>query len=209
MRKFSAASRSEFGIFKRLSSPQKIQDFLDDMPINFEPEGITLRSPLATLRANKAHCIEGALLAAAALWYHGERPLILDLRTTKKDFDHVVTLFRKGRNWGALSKTNHAVLRYRDPVYRTVRELALSYFNEYFLDSGEKTLRSYSEPFDLSLLDDEWLISEDDLWDLERALDRSPHRDILEARAYHRLRPAHALEIEAGKLTEWKRKNSN
>lgn len=84
-------------------------------------------------QVNQAHCIEGALLAALALYVRGEKPLLLDLSRQKTDQEHVVALFRKNGYWGALSKTNHAVLRYRDPVYRTVRELALSYFHEYFL----------------------------------------------------------------------------
>lgn len=158
------------------------------------------------MQQNKAHCIEGAMLAAAILWYHGEPPLLMDLKTSKDDSDHVVALFRQDNRWGAISKTNHAVLRYRDPIYATVRELALSYFNEYFLDNGKKTLRSYSMPFRLLEYDDEWLTSEQDLWGIPEDLDESPHFDIIEKNRIKHLRPTDALEIQAGKLVEWEKK---
>ena len=105
------------------------------------------------LRAGKAHCMEGALLAAAILEFHGHKPLLLDLRSTSEDLDHVVALFKQNGYWGAISKTNHVVLRYREPIYGSVRELAMSYFHEYFLDNGKKTLREYSVPVDLGKFD--------------------------------------------------------
>src|SRR3989344_7563100 len=120
----------EILVFKKLRTPQKIQDYLDALPINFEDSGETYRSPRRLLGAKEAHCLEGALFAAAVLAYHGQKPLLLDLRTTPRDEDHVVALFRQNGRWGAISKTNHAVLRYRDPVYKDVRELAMSYFHE-------------------------------------------------------------------------------
>ncbi len=109
----------------------------------------------------KAYCFEGAVLAAAALAYHGRPPLLLDLQTTNDDQDHVLALFKEDGLWGAISKTNNPVLRWRDPVYRSVRELAMSYFHEYFLyKSGEKTLRAYSKAFDLSRFDPkEWVVA--------------------------------------------------
>ena len=203
MQKFPDIHRNEFGIFKKLASPAKIQDFLDALPINFEEQGDTCRSPLAALRENKAHCIEGAMVAAAAFWYHDKKPLLLDLKTTRDDSDHVVALFKENGHWGAVSKTNHAVLRYRDPIYRTVRELALSYFNEYFLDNGKKTLRSFSAPFSLLAFDDEWLISDQNLWGIPEGIDAAPHFQIIKKDAIKRLRPAHPIEIQAGKLVEW------
>ena len=139
----SGLTKEEFAALKKLSTPIKIQNFLDALPMNFEKDGDTHRSPRAVLRAGKAHCIEGAMLAAAALWIQGEPPLILNLsaRMGKGDVDHVIALYKRGGAWGAVSKTNHAVLRFRDPIYRTLRELAASYFNEWFLlPSGEKTL---------------------------------------------------------------------
>ena len=161
MRHFPFLNIPEFKIFKKLDSPAKAQDFLNSLPINFEPEGETCFSPLRSLEAGTAHCFEGAALAAAIFWSHGRAPLLLDLETTLKDESHVVALFKEGRYWGAVSKTNHSVLRFRDPVYKSIRELAMSYFNEYFLDSGEKTLRSYSKkPLDLLEFEDDWLIAD-------------------------------------------------
>lgn len=200
--------KKELAVFRKLDTPQRIQDFLDRLPANFEEHGDTCMSPRRVLRERKAHCIEGALLAAAALWLAGDKPLLLDLRSVHPDFDHVVALFRRNGGWGAISKTNHAVLRYREPVYRTVRELAMSYFHEYFLDDGRKTLRSYSDPFDLSKLKDRsWLTSEKDIWDVATALDDSPHVNILGKGQVRQLRRAHPVEIAAGKLVQWRRRS--
>jgi len=206
MRPFPVALREKFALFKTLTTPRKIQDFIDkDLRMNFEVHRETYRSPLMTLRYGEAHCAEGAMLAAACFWYHGEPPLLLDLKVVenKGDVDHVVTLFKEGGYWGAISKTNHAVLRYRDPIYKTIRELALSYFNEYFLDSGEKTLRSYSMPFDMSRQDDAWLISQKNLWYIINTLDESRHCAIVSGVMVRRLRPADSVEIEAGRITQW------
>jgi hypothetical protein len=206
MRQFPKKLRAEFSVFKNLTTVSKIQDFLDNIPINFEENGDTCRSPRESLLHNKVHCMEGALLAAAALWYHGKKPILLDLKTTDEDESHVVTLFRESDRWGAISKTNHAVLRYRDPIFKTVRELALSYFNEYFLDNGEKTLRSFAGPFSLLPYGDEWLVSKDQLWQIVNEIDEAPHQDILPKKTIPRLRLADQIEIKAGKLTEWKNK---
>jgi len=145
------------------------------------------------------------MLAAAILWYHGTPPLLLDVVTTENDVDHVVTLFKEGNRWGAISKTNHAVLRYRDPIYKDVRELAMSYFNEYFLDNGVKTMRSYSRPFDLRRFGDEWLTSPRNLFNITDALDSSPHTKILTNDQARHLRRADRVERDAGKLVEWKK----
>ncbi|MBI4087076.1 hypothetical protein HY416_03820 [Candidatus Kaiserbacteria bacterium] len=204
MRKFSFPDLAEFQIFKTLTTPAKTQDFLNSFPINFEPEGETCRSPLQTLRHGTAHCFEGAVLAAAIFWYHGRPPFLIDLETGTHDESHVIAPFREGMHWGAVSKTNHAVLRYRDPVYASVRELVMSYFHEYFLDTGEKTLRAYSRnPLNLLEFDDDWLIAEHPLWGVHDNLVAAPHEKI----APHalRLRPADSIEIRAGTLTEWKR----
>lgn len=195
---------SEAAVFARLRTPRKIQDFLETIPVNFETGGDTCISPRRVLREKKAHCMEGALFAAAALWYHGERPLILDLKSAERDVDHVVALFRREEHWGAISKTNHAVLRYREPVYRTIRELALSYFHEYFLDDGVKTMRSYSKPFDLSRFANRgWVTAEEDVLYLPDLLDSSPHISVLTSAMRTGLRRADKIEIEAGKLVEW------
>ena len=205
MQKFPHVAHKEFNVFKKLNSPTKIQNFLDTFGINFEEQGDTCRSPLCAMQEKKSHCVEGALVAAAAFWYHGQKPMLMDLKTTKDDFDHVVALFRQDNRWGAVSKTNHAVLRYRDPIYKTTRELALSYFNEYFLDNGKKTLRSFSSPFSLLGFDDEWLTSTQNLWGITEGLDASPHIDIAGINAMRLLRHADPIEIDAGKLIEWKK----
>ncbi|TSC62108.1 MAG: hypothetical protein G01um101448_472 [Parcubacteria group bacterium Gr01-1014_48] len=205
MRKFPEQKNKEFWVFKRLNSPSKIQDFLNAIPINFGARGDSCQSPLRVLRNNKAQCVEGAMLAAAIFWYHGQKPLLLDLRTTREDDDHVVTLFRYNNRWGAVSKTNHAVLHYRDPIYATIRELVLSYFNEYFLDNGKKTLRSYSAPFSLLNFEDDWLTTDENIWGIPEELDDSKHYDIADKKTIQFLRKADLLEIEAGKIVEWRK----
>lgn len=192
--------------FRRLSTPGKIQDWLDRLPINFETDGFTYRSPRRVWRDRTAHCFEGALVAAAALWLHGEPPLLLDLKTDQADQDHVVALYRRGTYWGAISKTNHATLRFRDPIYRTPRELALSYFHEYFLNqTGRKTLLSYAGPFDLRRFGEGWVTAAEDLDELAEALDRSRHWPLCPAANRKYLRPASRLERRAGELVEWPR----
>ncbi|MEX1064280.1 MAG: hypothetical protein WD898_00840 [Candidatus Paceibacterota bacterium] len=205
---FKDLNKKEINIFRKLNTPKKIQDFLEKLPINFEEKGDTLMSPRCVLRERKAHCIEGAIFAAAVLRFHGKKPILLDLITASYDEDHVVALFKKNGLWGAISKTNHAVLRYREPVYRNVRELAMSYFHEYFVNDGEKTMRGYSEPFNLSRFDkDAWLTSEDDLWHIAEELHDSRHHKILTKSMLSGLRYADPIEREAGKLTHWE-KNS-
>lgn len=193
----------DFRVLRALDRPRKVQDFVNHIPVNKERGRETCTSPLVTLRRNKAHCMEGALLAALALWMHGHRPLILDLKTTTADVDHLVALFRVDGYWGGITKTNHAVLRYREPIYRNVRELGVSYFHEYFMNNGAKTLRQYSEPFDLRKWSGDWMTADDDLWDLERAIDRSPHHELISRKQIAGLRKADKIEIRAGKLTEW------
>ena len=112
---------------ERLSSPQKIQAFLNATPINHELDGETVLSVREVIRQKRAHCIEGAMLAACALWVHGDPPLVVHLDCHESDYPHVIAVFRRHGAWGALSKTNGAPLRYRDPIYRTLRELSLAY----------------------------------------------------------------------------------
>lgn len=204
MRPFFDFTDKELHILSRLSTPQRVQDFLDGIPVNFEEQGETCLSPRQVMVQKTAHCAEGAIFAATALWYHGHLPLLLDLKTVPNDDEHVVALFKQGSYWGAISKTNHAVLRYREPVYKTVRELAMSYFHEYFKNSGQKTLRSYSRPFDLSKIKDRgWLTTRDSLWQITDALDDSPHYRILNQAQIKNLRKASPVEIKAGKIVEW------
>lgn len=197
-------SQSEEKILRKLYSPQKIQDYLDRLPINFEKNGETHYSPRAVLREQKAHCIEGALLAAAALWLHGEPPLLLDLKTKLLDDEHVVALYKRNGYWGAISKTNHAVVRYRDPIYRTVRELALSYFHEYFRDhDGMKTLVSYSRPYDLRKLGDGWVAAED-VWQLDDILNAQAHYPLVPKQNVRMIRTATPFERQVINTREWK-----
>ncbi len=201
-------SPEELEVVRALSTPLKIQDYLDTLPINHEKRGDTCMSPRLVLRKQKAHCIEGAMLAAVALWLRGEKPLLLDLKTLRGDDDHVVALYKRGGCWGAISKTNHATLRFRDPIYKSVRELAASYFHEYFLDStGVKTLRSHSGPFSLKAYGMKWITSEEDLWDIAYALDVSPHYPLFPKGNEQYIRLADSMERKAGILTEWKESN--
>lgn len=199
----------ERAVFAKLNAPAKIQDYLNKMPFNHEHRGETYMSPRRSLAAGTAHCFEGALIAAAALMYHGHKPLLMDLRTTRDDQDHVIALFTENGMWGAISKTNHNILRYRDPIFRDAREVALSYFNEYFMDDGVKTLRAYSSPFDLSKYSaDDWLIAEHELVDLVNDLDDSRHIEIVDKAAIRRLRKADTIERMALVFEEWPKKTS-
>ena len=194
-------------VFDKLRTPQKVQDYLDKLPINFEWKGETYMSPRAVLRAKTAHCMEGAVFAAAVHAYHGHKPLLLDFRTLPSDEDHVVALFRQNGRWGAISKTNHSILRYRDPVYTSVRELAMSFFHEYLLWNGKKSLRAYSKPFDLSKFPPErWVTAKSDLWWLVEALDWSRHFPAVPKKSLRVLRKAYPIELRAMKLVEWKKR---
>lgn len=202
----SGLTKEEYAKLEKLSTPIKIQDYLDALPMNFEKGGDTHRSPRAVLSAQKAHCIESALLAATALWIQGEPPLIMDLsaRMGRGDVDHVIALYKRGGAWGAVSKTNHAVLRFRDPVYRTLRELAVSYFNEWFLPSGEKTLECYSKPLNMEKrFGTDWITKEGDLWEVADALSVMPHYDLVPKGNWRYVRPADAMERTAGSVPEW------
>src|SRR5262249_9776747 len=155
----------------------KAQDFLNGLKFNFEKNGETLKSPLFSFREKNAHCFEGALLGAYIMSLNNFTPYLMHLKATKDDYDHVIVPFKLHGRWGALSKTNHSVLRYRDPVYKNIRELAMSYFHEYFLDSGEKTLRQYSALFNLNNLSKKWIFNKENLWEIDRMLDRIKHYD--------------------------------
>lgn len=197
-------SPTERSVFSKLNTPNKIQGYLDHLPINFEPEGDTLFSPRELLKARRAHCIEGALFAATSLAYHGQPPLLLDFQTIKEDQDHVVTLFKQQGLWGAISKTNHPLLRWRDPVYRSVRELAMSYFHEYILPSGKKSLKTYSRPFDLRRYKPErWVTASESLFWLAEELDDSHHFPIVPKKGRIRLRYASENERQLLTLPEW------
>jgi hypothetical protein len=147
-------------LLKPLVSPIKIQEFLDSIPYNTTERTL---SPLLVMKEKMAHCMDGGLFAAAALRNLGFPPLIIDL-SAENDDDHIIAVFREGNCWGAIAKSNTTVLRFREPVYRSLRELAMSYFDLYYNLNSQKTLRSYSRTIDLSRFDDRrWETTEEDL----------------------------------------------
>jgi hypothetical protein len=197
-------SPQEIKLFKKLNTPAKLQDYLNTLKFNFEQNGETCWSPRFVIKYKAAHCMEGAMLAAAILEFHNYEPLVLDLRSTKpQDDDHVVAVFKQFGCYGAISKTNHGVLRYREPIYKSIRELAISYFHEYFLNSGQKTLREYSELFDLRFFDSlNWRTSDKPLFKIPQHLDKIKHYKILSSAQVKNLRKADKIEIKMGKLIE-------
>lgn len=191
-------TKNETRILQKLSTPIRIQNFLETLDMNFEMQGDTCMSPRRVLATRKAQCMEGAMFAALALRMHGFPPLLVDLEATAKDFDHVVAVFKKYGRWGALSKTNHAVLRYRDPAYTSIRELVMSYFHEYYDDNGKKNLRAYSQPINLARFDNKgWVTASDDIWYIPEYLTRTHHVPILPSDKYIVLRRADQVELDA------------
>jgi hypothetical protein len=170
----------ERAFFKsRLSSPMRVQEFLDEIPYNLEEDGETLRSPRRVIADRTANCIEGAILAAAALRELGHPPLIMDLIAVN-DEDHVIAPFRRSGLWGAIGTSKYTGLRYREPVYSGWRELVMSYFEAYFNPDGERTMRGYGRPVNLRRFDRiNWTTSDDDLWPIAHHLEGIPHRPIL------------------------------
>jgi hypothetical protein len=198
----SGFTGAELAVFRRLTTPARIQGFLNELACNWERDGETCRSPRAVLRAGEAHCVEGALLAAAALRLHGHRALVVELVATADDDSHLVAVWKERGCWGAIGKTNHAVLRYREPVYRDTRELVMSFFHEYFLNAnGKKTLRSFTRPVDLGRFDRRgWMTAAEDLWYIPEAIEGMRHYDLLAPWQIRRLRPADDVEIRAGEI---------
>lgn len=195
---------SEERVFKRLNTPQKIQTFIEKMPPNFELKGDTCMSPRRVLRTRICHCAEGALLAAAILIYHGKPVWLVDMQSLPSDHDHIVTVFRERGLWGAISKTNHAVLRWRDPIYRSPRELMMTYAHEYNLNFGKKSLLAYSKPFSLArFAPRRWLIAEEELQWLMDALDDSPHVALAPRHALRKRRRTTRVELKSQDVTEW------
>jgi hypothetical protein len=198
--------KKELKILKKLDSPKKIQDFLNRMKMNFEEKGDTNFSPMTVLKKRKCHCMEGAALAALAMRIHGQEPLVMDLKASRHDFDHVVALFKKDGKWGAISKTNHAVLRFREPIYNSTRELAMSYFHEYIDKKGRKSLRSYSRPANLKRFDKlGWVTTWEEIDYIPEYLDEVKHFPILNRKQEKNLRLADKIEIKLGNIVEWKK----
>jgi hypothetical protein len=195
----------DYALLRRLDTPQKIQAYLHDLKQNFELDGDSCRPVREVLRTQRAHCIEGAMLAAAALWVHGEPPLLLDMRA-ERDFDHVVALFRRNGRWGAISKTNGIGLRWRDPVYRSLRELAMSYFHEYTNRRDHKTLREYSVPFDLRRMDTAlWVSGTKHCWGVGEKLDELRHFKLVSGRHLKAVSRRDPFERRAASLLQYRK----
>jgi len=161
---------------RALKTPAGIQKFLDDLPYNLS---FTARSPKKVLLDRTASCLEGGIFAAAALRVIGFAPLIFDLEA-EQDTDHVVAIFKVRGHWGAVAKSNFTGCRYREPVYRNLRELAMSYFNIYFNLRGERTLRRYSRPVNLARFDNKnWMTTENPTWFIAEYLCDIPHIALL------------------------------
>ncbi len=184
-----------------LRSPAAIQEFLDDLRYNKEKDGETARSPRRALETGEAHCFEGALLAAAVLRRLGFPPLVVQLRAQRDD-DHVLALFRERPRagcWGAIAKSNYAGLRFRSPVYRSLRELAMSYFDSYYNPEGEKTLRSLGRPVNLARFDRRgWETAAEDLWDVSAWIATRRFTPVVTAGQARRLPPMDRRLYEAG-----------
>src|SRR5580704_16751494 len=157
--------KRERKILGALNTPVRIQQFLDnEIQYNLEPGGDTCYSPRTVLQKRVAHCMEGAMLAAAALRQLGHPPLLVDIEAVR-DTDHVLAVYRANGRWGSVAKSDYSGLRSREPVYLTIRELVMSYFEHYFNPAGEKTLRGYSRPVSLRQFDrHHWMTSEEDVW---------------------------------------------
>jgi hypothetical protein len=194
---FTAAERA---VFRRLGTPEKIQRFLDDLAYNKEPDGPTCRSPRRVLRDRTGHCMEGALFGAAALRMIGHPPLLLDLEAVRDD-DHVLAIFQSRGHWGAVAKSNYSGLRYREPVYRSLRELAMSYFEHYYNLRREKTLRNYSRPVNLKRFDRiHWMTAEEDVWAVPEYLLDISHTPLLTPSIIQRLGRVDARLYASGLL---------
>lgn len=178
-----------------LRTPAGIQKFMDAMQYHLAD---TAWSPRMVLRARTAHCLEGAIFAAAALRAIGFPPYVLDLEAIN-DTDHVIAPFKIGNAWGALAMSNYSGCRYREPVYRTLRELAMSYFNDYFNLRGERTLRRFSRPIDLARFDDcEWMATDKPVWFIAEYLVDVPHTEMLTPAMIKQLRRVDRRGFDAG-----------
>ena len=198
----SHRTKQDFGLsakdlktLRSLKTPSRIQQFIDALEYQYAD---TAGSPQRVLRERKGHCLEGALMAAAALRANGHPPLVMDLEAVRDD-DHVVALYRENGLWGGIAKSNYAGLRFRAPIYRTLRELALSYFEHYYNPRGERTLRSYSGPINLARLDKlQWMTSEDDVWCVPELLVTAKHYPLFPAKIARTLPRLDRRSFEAG-----------
>lgn len=177
----------ETALLRSLDTPDRIQAWLDGLTYNLEKEGETLRSPRRVIRDRTAHCAEAACFAAAAFRVNGRPPLVVDLEAVRDD-DHVLAVYRDRGLWGAVALSKFAGLRFRSAVYRTLRELVMSYFDHYYNWDGERTLRAYSRPVSLARFDRiGWMTSEEDLWPITDHLAAVPHVPLVGREADRRL----------------------
>jgi len=182
---------------KSLSTPFGIQQFLDECNYNSTEE---TRSPLYVLENKRAHCLEGAIFAAACLELQGRPPLVLDLQAFNDD-DHVIAVFKQDHCWGGIAKSNFTTLRYREPVYRTLRELAMSYFDLYFNTQGDKSLRAYSLPYNLNRFNRmKWRTTMNDLEDIGYFLDQVKHFPLISKAQAEKLERAAPLLLESSMM---------
>jgi hypothetical protein len=186
---------------RALKTPKLIQKFIDGLTYQYED---TAGSPQRTLRERKGHCLEGALVAAATLRMHGYPPLLMDLEAVHDD-DHVLAIYRENGLWGSIAKSNFAGLRSRKPVYRTLRELAMSYFEHYYNLRGEHTLRAYSMPVNLARLDSKhWMTSEEEVWCVPELLIAARHYSVAPDKVVRALPRLDRRSFEAG-MHGWKK----
>jgi transglutaminase superfamily protein len=189
-------------LLRPLTTPARIQRFLDDeIAYNQEPHGATCYSPRTVLRRRAAHCMEGAVLAALALRRLGHPALLLDFEAVR-DSDHVLAVYRVNGRWGAVAKSDYAGLRSREPVYATIRELAMSYFEHYYNPAGEKTLRAFSRPVNLARFDRSlrWMTTLDEIWPIPSYLCEIPHTQILAKPMERTLARTDTRLYEAGRV---------
>jgi len=191
-------TRSEQKIMRRLTSPAKIQEFLDET--SYSTEDI-YRCPSRVLQERRAHCFDGAVFAAAALRKLGFPPLVLELVPNERDDDHLIALHKLEGLWGAVAKSNFVGLRFREPVFRNLRELVLSYFEQFFNVAGEKTLRAYTLPLDLARFDAlEWTLQDGPMDRIAVALDKKRRISIITDKAVRQLSLADERSRKAGLL---------
>lgn len=180
-------SKDERIFFQQFKTPFDIQLYLNG--VDYNPEYITF-SPRMIMHRHMANCFEGALFAAAVLRMMGHKPLIVDLMADNDD-DHVLAIFKQNNLFGAVAKSNTTLLRYREPVYRSIRELVMSYFDFYINTDGDKTLRSYSNPVNLSKFDKyDWMTTEMDLEFIGDYLFTIKHTSVLTAKSIKALSPS-------------------
>ncbi|MBI4351324.1 MAG: hypothetical protein HY550_07790 [Elusimicrobia bacterium] len=194
---FSRFGRERLAVLRRLNTPRKVQDFLDYELSYNDGKPNTCLSPLEVLKRGKAHCIEGAMFAAAAFLFHGRRSLLLDLRANPRDDDHVIAPFLEKGRWGAVAQSHFCGLRYREPVHASFGELARSYFEFYYNGAGEKTLREFSGPLGTAALKPDWLYSEKNVFFVSRELDARRHYRLIGHLQEKDLRRADSLLLEA------------